>query len=170
MIKIICAFLVSFFWFSLQAYEFDVVIKNNSKHGFNIERDVKIPGVQISDTQYFSDSFETSEILSKKEVRCYISLSIKDYITSAAKNVITLKGDKGSFFMTFSKVEVGNYPTPILLNSAHKEGRDFKIQVGKDLFLGEMFVAAKEVVDGDYKITYYFDREFKEYVVDIDDK
>lgn len=160
-----------FFMFSLQAYEFDVVIRNNSAHQFSIIRNIETPSTLISDTQYFSDIFNTLEILPKREVRCYITLSIKDYITSSQKrDSIFFKNSTGSFFVTFSKAKADVCPVPILLDSEQKRGRHFDMSMGMTLFWGELFVPAEEIVDGDYKMVCYFDKNSKEYIVDIRDK
>lgn len=161
-----------FMFFSLiptMAYEFDLLIVNNSAHEFSLTKELKNPGTLISDEKYFSKTFKSDQVLPGKKLRCYITLSIDEYVTNFDNiDCILLKNSTGSFFIKFSKITADNHcPIPLLVDSQKKNGHPINVKIGEDLLLGGLYTTGEEITDGSYNISCYFDREQGGYIVDI---
>lgn len=112
----------------VNAFDFDIVIKNESGHRFSIERDFRILQSCCSDVQYGSNEMHAGTV-SSSPVRLHLHLSIASYRTARDVDSLIFINDTGRFFIQFSKPTSSRpCPYPILIGGNSKQRSSDKIE------------------------------------------
>lgn len=99
----------------VNAFDFDIVVKNESGHRFSIERDFRILQSCCSDVRYGSNEMH-ADTVSSSPVRLHLHLSIANYRTSRDVDSLIFISDTGHFSIQFSKPTSSRpCPYPILI-------------------------------------------------------
>ncbi|MDR0677255.1 MAG: hypothetical protein LBF57_01085 [Holosporaceae bacterium] len=131
------------------AYDFDIVVKNESGHRFDIVKDLRITQSSCSDVNYSSNEMRTSAVLTSP-VRLHLHLSIIDYKSAKERDSIGFFNEHGRFLVKFSKPTAAcPCPYPILfgITSAQED--------------------QTSIVDGTYSIGCVYSKASGGYVITI---
>jgi hypothetical protein len=113
---------------AVNAYDFDIVVRNESGHRFSIVKDFRVPQSSCSDVQYGLNEMHTDAVLASP-VKLHLHLSISDYRAAHDDDRLEFVSDTGHFLIKFSKPTSSNpCPYPILfgINSGQQDSKKIK--------------------------------------------
>jgi hypothetical protein len=116
---------VAFSLFSvISAYEIDVIVDEASGHPFEVNRVSTLPGIRISDVQYFSDELVKKNIR-QEQVRYFVSVPLIDFLSSHDENrLLYFQNSKGRFWLKLAPATSSAPPYPVVLNERGETGND----------------------------------------------
>lgn len=84
----------------MNAFNFDIIVKNESRHRFSILKDFRLLQSCCSDVQYGSDEMHADAVLAPP---VKLHLSISDYRKARDSDHLEFVNDVRSFLIEFSK-------------------------------------------------------------------